>query len=310
MEYRDYYKILGVDKNASDAEIKKEYRKLAKKYHPDLNPDDEVSANKFKEINEAYEVLSDKEKRKQYDMFGSNYNFTGGQNFDPRNFGFNGSYTSSGGFSDFFDMIFGGASGSGSSGFSGFGGFENLFGGGNFGGANFSNGYGQAPQRQKFETEIFVSVEDAYNGIERDLYVNINNMPKKITVKIPKGITNGKKVKVKGEKFDVDGDILVKINVQDGEYRLDGLNLIKRVSILPWEAFFGTSKVVETLSGKMKIKIPEKIESMKKIRIAKKGFVDLKGNTGDLFLEIVIDNPKNLSEEQIEIYRKLNGDNE
>lgn len=309
MEYRDYYKILGVDKNASDAEIKKEYRKLAKKYHPDLNPDDEVSANKFKEINEAYEVLSDKEKRKQYDMFGSNYNFTGGQNFDPRNFGFNGSYTSSGGFSDFFDMIFGGNSSS-SSGFSGFGGFENIFGGGSFGGNNFSNGYAQAPQRNKFETEIFISVEDAYNGMERDLYVNINNMPKKITVKIPKGITSGKKVKVKGEKFDIDGDILVKINIQDGDYRLEGVNLIKRVSIFPWEAYFGTTKVVETLSGKMKIKIPEKIESMKKIRIAKKGFVDLKGNTGDLFLEIVIDNPKNLSEEQIEIYRKLIGENE
>lgn len=299
MEYRDYYKILGVDKNAGEAEIKKEYRKLAKKYHPDLNPDDEVSANKFKEINEAYEVLSDKEKRKQYDMFGSNYNFTGGQNFDPRNFGFNGSYTSSGGFSDFFDMIFGGSKGSSSSGFGGFS-FENLFGGG-----KFSKGQGQAPQRQKFETEIFVSVEDAYNGIDRDLYVNINNMPKKITVKVPKGITSGKKVKIKGEKFDIEGDILVKINVQEGEYRLDGVNLIKRVNILPWEAYFGTSKVVETLSGKMKIKIPEKIESMKKIRIAKKGFVDLKGNTGDLFLEIVIDNPKNLTDEQIEIYRKL-----
>lgn len=310
MEYRDYYKILGVSKDATDAQIKKEYRKLAKKYHPDLNPDDEVSANKFKEINEAYEVLSDKEKRKQYDMFGSNYNFTGGQNFDPRNFGFNGSYTSSGGFSDFFDMIFGGSKGSSSSGFSGFGGFENLFGGGNFGGANFSNGYGQAPQRQKYETEIYVTVEDAFKGAERDLYVNISNNPKKITVKIPKGITTGKKVKVKGEKFGIEGDILVKINIQEGLYKLEGINLIKRVDIYPWEAYFGTSKVVKTLHGNIKIKIPEKIESMKKIRISSKGFTDLKGNTGDLFLEIVINNPKNMSDKQIEIFRKLSEVNE
>ena len=107
MEYKDYSKILGVDKTATDAEIKKEYRKLAKKYHPDVNQNDESASNKFKEINEAYEVLSDKEKRKQYDMFGSNYNFNGGDNFDPRNYGFKTSYNSSsmGEFSDFFNII-------------------------------------------------------------------------------------------------------------------------------------------------------------------------------------------------------------
>lgn len=295
MEYKDYYKILGVDKNATDAQIKKEYRKLAKKYHPDVNQNDEVAANKFKEINEAYEVLSDKNKRKQYDMFGSNYNFNQGDNFDPRNFGFNSSYSTGnmGGFSDFFNMFFGGDQSS--SAFGGFNGFTNS--------RNFSS-YSK-PQRQKFETSVNLTVKQAFNGAEREMYVNINNSPKKITVKIPKGITTGKKVKVNGEKYGIDGDIFVKINLVEDEYKLDGLNLIKKIYVLPWEAYFGVTKVVETLSGNIKIKIPEKIESMKKIRIANKGYIDLKGNVGDLYLEIVINNPKDLSEKQIELYKKL-----
>lgn len=299
MEYKDYYKILGVDKNATDAEIKKEYRKLAKKYHPDVNQNDEVASNKFKEINEAYEVLSDKEKRKQYDMFGSNYNFSGGDNFDPRNYGFSGSFNGSnmGGFSDFFNMFFGGESSS--SGFGGFSGFDS------FSNANSYSGFNRQQQRKKYETSLNLSVKEAYLGVERELYVNINNSPKKITVKIPKGITSGKKVKVNGDKYSIDGDILVKINVINDEYRLEDLDLIKTVSLYPWEAYFGTTKVVETLNGNIRVKIPEKIESMKKIRISNKGYTDLKGKTGDLYLEIVINNPKNLSNDKLELYKKL-----
>ena len=252
MEYKDYYKILGVDKNANDSEIKKQYRKLAKKYHPDVNQNDEVASNKFKEINEAYEVLSDKEKRKQYDMFGSNYNFSGGDNFDPRNYGFSASYSTSdmGGFSDFFNMFFGGGDSRTSSHFGGFSGFDGF-------------------------------------------------------TKIPKGITTGKKVKVNGDKYKLDGDIYVKINVINDEYRLDGLDLIKTVSLYPWEAYFGVTKLIETLNGSVRVKIPAKIDSMKKIRISNKGYTDLKGRTGDLYLEIVINNPKNLSPDKLELYKKL-----
>ncbi|MEB3072159.1 DnaJ domain-containing protein [Parvimonas sp. C2] len=300
MEYKDYYKILGLKKNATDAEIKKEYRKLAKKYHPDVNQNDEVASNKFKEINEAYEVLSDKEKRKQYDMFGSNYNFSGGDNFDPRNYGFSASYSGSdmSGFSDFFNMFFGGG-GTSSSSFSGFSGFDG------FTNSRTYSGFKRQPQRQKYETSINLSVKEAYSGIERELYVNINNSPKKITVKIPKGITTGKKVKVNGDKYNLDGDIFVKINVISDEYRLENLDLIKTVSLYPWEAYFGVTKVIETLNGNVRVKIPAKIESMKKIRISNKGYTDLKGKTGDLYLEIVINNPKNLSGEKLELYKKL-----
>ena len=300
MEYKDDYKILGLKKNATDAEIKKEYRKLAKKYHPDVNQNDEVASNKFKEINEAYEVLSDKEKRKQYDMFGSNYNFSGGDNFDPRNYGFSASYSGSdmSGFSDFFNMFFGGG-GTSSSSFSGFSGFDG------FTNSRTYSGFKRQPQRQKYETSINLSVKEAYSGIERELYVNINNSPKKITVKIPKGITTGKKVKVNGDKYNLDGDIFVKINVISDEYRLENLDLIKTVSLYPWEAYFGVTKVIETLNGNVRVKIPAKIESMKKIRISNKGYTDLKGKTGDLYLEIVINNPKNLSGEKLELYKKL-----
>ncbi|MEB3012684.1 J domain-containing protein [Parvimonas sp. D2] len=301
MEYKDYYKILGVDKNANDSEIKKQYRKLAKKYHPDVNQNDEVASNKFKEINEAYEVLSDKEKRKQYDMFGSNYNFNGGDNFDPRNYGFSASYSTSdmGGFSDFFNMFFGGGDRRTSSHFGGFSGFDGFTNSRNY------SGFERQPQRQKYETSLNLSVKEAYSGIERELYVNINNSPKKITVKIPKGITTGKKVKVNGDKYKLDGDIYVKINVINDEYRLDGLDLIKTVSLYPWEAYFGVTKLIETLNGSVRVKIPAKIDSMKKIRISNKGYTDLKGRTGDLYLEIVINNPKNLSGEKLELYKKL-----
>lgn len=301
MEYKDYYKVLGVEKDATDAQIKKAYRNLAKKYHPDLNPNNEQAANKFKEINEAYEVLSDKEKRKQYDMFGSNYNFNGGENFDPRHYGFKTSYTTtnSGDFSDFFNMFFGGAESSRSSNFGhGFSGFEGFTDGQSF------SGFNQRP-KQRYETNINLTVKEAFLGSERDLYVNINNSPKKITVKIPKGITKGKKVKVNGEKFGIDGDILIKINIIEDEYRLEGVDLFKKVIVYPWEAYFGATKLVETLNGHIKVKIPAHIESLKKIRIPNKGYVDLKGKVGDLYLEIVIDNPKNLTKEQIEIYKKL-----
>lgn len=300
MEYKDYYKILGVEKKASDSDIKKAYRNLAKKYHPDLNQNNKDAANKFKEINEAYEVLSDKNKRKQYDMFGSNYNFNAGENFDPRNFGFKTSYKTSNmkGFSDFFNMFFGGDSSNFSNGFDG---FSNFYDSSNF--SNFNSNV-----RQKYETNINLSVEEAFLGSEKELYVNINNTPKKISVKIPKGITSNKKVKVNGEKYGIDGDILVKINIIDGKYKLKGLDLFKKIILFPWEAYFGVTKVIETLNGNIKVKIPKNIESLKKIRIPNKGYVDLKGKVGDLYLEIVIDNPKNLSKDKEILYKKLMDD--
>lgn len=289
MEYKDYYKILGVDKNSTQDEIKKNYRKLAKQYHPDLHPDDDEAQEKFKEVSEAYEVLGDKEKKQKYDTFGSNYNFQGGHNFDPSQYGF--TYTTSGegsDFSDFFNSFFGSN-----------GGFDinSIFRGGSSRAASRS--------RNKYDTELSLTVEEAYNGGDKQVSLNIAGQRKTLSIKIPKGIFPGKKLKVKGEKWGIDGDILFKIKIDDKDYQMDGLNLTKKVDILPWEAAIGTKIVVKTLDGNIKITIPEGITGGKKIRLTNKGFKDMKGNAGDMFLQINIVNPPELSEEEKKLYEKL-----
>ena len=250
MEYKDYYKVLGLDKSSTEDEIKKQYRKLAKQYHPDLNPDNHEAQEKFKEISEAYEVLGDKDKKQKYDTFGSNYNFQGGHNFDPSQYGF--SYTSAGGndFSDFFNSFFGSNGG----GFN----MNDLFGGG-------SSRRATRP-RSKYDTELSLRVEEAYNGGEKQVSLNVAGQRKTLSIKIPKGIFPGKKLKVKGEKWGIDGDILFKIKIEDKDYEMDGLNLTKKVDILPWEAALGAKIVIKTLDGSIKITIPEGIIGGKKIR--------------------------------------------
>lgn len=304
MEYKDYYKILGVDKKATKGEIKKAYRKLAKKYHPDMNPDDTTAANKFKEVTEAYEVLSDDDKRKQYDTFGSTGNFSAGQNFDPSQYGFDFnfgdggySYTSTGGggFSDFFNMFFGGGGGA-SQQTSDFGGFSGFSG--------FGNKRARQP-KNKYETEMSISLEEAYNGTKRSLNLNIGGVTKNITVKVPKGITPGKKIRVKGDKYGLDGDIYIKINIIEYKEKLDGLNIIKKIDIYPWDAALGSKEIVQTFEGKIKVTIPKNIKGGQQIRVPKKGFKDMKDNKGDLILEVNITNPSNLSDEQLELYKKL-----
>lgn len=296
MEYKDYYKILGADKTDSQDEIKKKFRKLAKKYHPDLNPNDEKAQEKFKEVNEAYEVLGDKEKRKQYDSFGSSYNFSGGQNFDPSDFGFGGrsyTYSSTGGdgFSDFFNMFFGG--GGSSSGIN----MEDLFSGG---------ASRKKRQRPSYNSEIYITIKQAYKGVKRQVGVNIGGDVRTIDVSIPAGVKEGQKVRVKGERFGIDGDILFKVKyLEDSDIKLKGLDLYQKLDILPWDAFFGTKTVVDTFEGKIKINIPKKIQSGRKIRIPNKGFKDMKGNVGNLYLEINIVNPENLTSEQEKLYKEL-----
>ena len=289
MEYKDYYKIMGLEKTATQDEIKTTYRKLAKQCHPDLNPDDEKAQEKFKDISEAYDVLGDEKKRKQYDQLGQN-GFSNGQQFDPSSYGFGGqqggsySYSSGDGtdFSDFFNTIFGGSAG------------------------RRTSRRAKTPPRQSYESSLEISIEEGYSGTKRDVSLNIEGTTRDITVRIPKGITPGKKVKVKGEKWGVNGDILFKINFRESkELILEGLNLTRKIEVLPWEAYFGQKVVIQTLSGKIKIDIPAKSETGKRMRLPKKGYVDLKGNAGDLYIEISIVNPPVLSEEELELYKKL-----
>lgn len=302
MEYKDYYKILEVDKSATKDEIKRSFRKLAKKYHPDMNRGDAASQDKFKDINEAYEVLGDDEKRKKYDMIGAQ-GYRGGQPFDPSDFGY-GTYTytgsDAGGFSDFFNSIFGGG---------GFGGFGNAQEGGAAGSSVFS-GFGRGakrqPPRQQYTTEISLSLQDAFNGTQKNLLLNINGKNVDVPVKVPKGILPGKKIKMRGEPYGLDGDIYVKINIIDTRNTIDGLNITTKLELTPWEAWFGTKKTVDTLHGKLKVNIPKKAQTGQRVRLPNKGFRDMKENLGDLYLEFVINNPDTLTKEQEEVYRTLN----
>lgn len=292
MEYKDYYKILGVDKDTSQNDIKKAYRKLAKKYHPDLNPNDDKAQEKFKGINEAYEVLGDEDKRKKYDQFGS-ADYSNGQNFDPSQYGFGGTggsytYNTSGGgdgFSDFFNMFFGGGSSRSS---------------------RSTRSPFQQAQRQSYESELNVTLEEAYNGATKDISLNFMGENKNLSIKIPKGILPGKKLKVKGEKWGIDGDILFAINfVLDNNTSLDGLDIVSKQDVLPWEAALGSKVVISTLSGKIRVNIPKGIEGGKRIRVPKKGYVDMKGNAGDLYIEINIVNPQVLKPEMVKLYEEL-----
>lgn len=303
MKYKDYYEILGVSKNADEKEIKSAYRKLAKKYHPDLHQGDEAAAEKFKEVSEAYEVLSDKDKRKKYDTFGSNYDFSSGYDFDPSQYGY--TYTTGGSgadFSDFFETIFGSSRSGRGGNFSGGFNINDIF--GDF--SSRSRGRSANKARNKFESELSISIKEAYEGITKNVSLTYNKKEYQVAVKIPKGITRGKKVKVKGEKFGLPGDILFKINIRDEkDLVLDGLDITKTENIYPWDAALGGSKTVETLDGKLKLKIPENFVGGNKMRIPSKGFKDLKGKVGDLYVIFNIINPKKLSDDQIKLYKEL-----
>ena len=293
MKYKDYYKTLGVEKSSSQDEIKRAYRKLAKEYHPDLNPDDNVAQEKFKEINEAYEVLGDEDKKKKYDTFGSGYNFQGGQHFDPSQYGFGG-YTSSGtgDFSDFFEMFFGGQGGGSST-----GGFDlgNLFG-----------GRSRKAQRPSYESELSISLEEGFKGVTKNINLNIGGENKTLSVNVPAGILPGKRLKVKGEKWGINGDILFSINfIKDGINTLDGLDITMKLDLLPWEAALGEKVMIRTLEGRININIPKGVSSGKRIRVPKKGYKDMKGKQGNLFIEINIVMPPELTDKEIKLYERL-----
>ena len=303
MEYKDYYKTLGVDKSADQKTIKKAFRKLAKQYHPDLHPDDKKAHEKFKEINEAYEVLSDPKKKQTYDQFGSAGNFSGGMNFDPSQYGY--TYTTTGGagdFSDFFDMFFGGASaGAGSKRRS------TTFNMGDiFGDLKGGSRRGHKPQRTQYSTDLTISMDDAYNGVNRQVSLTIGGKAVDIPVKVPAGITDGKKLKVRGDKFGVDGDILFKIHVTAPKgVEIHGLDLVVDQAIYPWQAYFGDKITCDLPAGKLRITVPEKTKGGQKLRLAKKGLKDLKGHTGDAYVRFVIVNPENLSAEEEALYKQL-----
>lgn len=295
MEYKDYYKILGVDKKADETTIKKAYRKLAKKYHPDTNPNNKASEEKFKEANEAYEVLSNKEKRSKYDQFGSNYQYTNGANFDPSQFGFNFNNARSGGsasgFSDFFDMFF-------SDGFN----TGNLF-----GGRSGSRQSRRAPAKgADYKSEITINLKAGMDGESKTVTFN----GKKVNIKIPQGIKDGQQIKLKGQGGKVQGgapgDLYLKINLKpERGYSLNGSDIEKKINIFPWEAYFGIKKNVNILNSDIKLKIPKGIKGGGRIKLPGKGYYDQKGKRGNLYIVINIINPDKMDSESEKLYEKL-----
>ncbi len=342
MQYKDYYEILGVKRGATEAEIKSAYRKLARKYHPDVNKTKEAEA-KFKDINEAYEVLGDKQKRQRYDSLGSNWQggaeYTPPPGFEHFNFGggqggyqtFNFGGQDLGGFSDFFSSLFGDMMGGGQSTRSSrmdFGGFD-------FGGA----GQQQSTRSKRQSKAENLDVTMNLNVTAKDLFdqkpitvkfkqmekchqcppgggfctacggTGIHSEQKSIKVKLPAEIKEGQKVRVKGEgkadDYGQKGDLYLIVHMKDNNYEFDGNDLTKDIEITPPEAVLGCKKDIETLHGKIGIKIPAKTSSGQMLRLKGLGLPKKGGGYGNLNVRIKIVIPKNLSDKQIELYKKL-----
>lgn len=312
-DYKDYYKILGVSKSADEGEIKKTFRRLARKYHPDMNPGDKTAEAKFKEVSEAYEVLSDADKRKKYDQFGqywqqasqSGFNTGGG----PGNVDF-GQY---GSFDEFINELlgrFGGFGGAGAS--PGGAGFNyNTSQTGGFGGFNDFAGYGANPrassQTADSESSIQLTFEEAMKGTEKKLIIGGSET---VSVRIPAGAKNGSRIRIKGKGQrnplnQSRGDLYLKVQLKPHEFfSFDGDNLICELPITPDEAVLGATVEVPTPSGQVKMKIPAGVKSGQSLRLRKKGWPK-KGGAGDQLVRLQIVPPTKMSPQEKECYEKL-----
>ena len=284
MEYKDYFKILGVDRKASVDDIRKAYRKRAMKYHPDKNPGDKKSEDKFKEINEAYQVLSDAEKRARYDQLGSAYS----------------DFRSSGGRpGDFRWDDYGGARGGGTN-------VDDVFGGGNFSDF-FRTIFGDAMRSsmrtqqaaQGYQQEVEISFQEAYEGTTRQLQTN----GKKFQVRIPAGVKTGSKVRVANAGSD-GSDLYLAVNITDeGRFERDGYDLYTTSTLSVFTLMLGGDTDVETPAGRVKLSIPPGTQPDQVFRLAGRGMPHLKDpkTKGDLYVKLKVQIPKYLSAKQREL---------
>lgn len=282
MEYKDYYKILGVSRDVPQDELKKAYRKLARKYHPDVSKEANAEA-KFKEVGEAYEALKDPEKRAQYDQFGSSYQH--GQSFNPPP-GWGGQ----------------GGAGMGGGNFSSF--FESMFSGGGMGGNDqfFAQG-------EDVNAKITVSLEDAFNGAKKSIRrPGGANQTGTINVKIPAGITSGKKIRLAGQGkagAGVEaGDLFLEINIANhAYYQVEDKDVIINLPISPWEAALGAKITVPTLAGKISLTIPTSAKSGQKMRLKGRGLPDKQA--GDQIVVLQIMTPPADTPEAKQLYQQM-----
>lgn len=298
MDFIDYYSVLGVDKKASTDEIKKAYRKLARKYHPDLNPNDQEAEKNFKRVNEANEVLSDPEKRKKYDEYGKDWQHA--EEFEKakrsreqqsrgRNYSGYTYSRSDGSAQDFSDF------------------FESMFGGG-------GSGFGSSGQRvrfrgQDYNAQLQLSLMDVYTTQKQTLTVNGKN----IRLTIPAGIEDGQTIKIKGHggpgiEGGPAGDLYITFSiVNNTAFKRDGADLYKTVEIPLVKAVLGSEIQVETLTGKVKLKVAPGTDNGTKVKLKGKGFPKYKkeGQFGDLVLTYTVKMPKSLTPEQQSLFESL-----
>jgi len=305
MAYIDYYKILGVDKKATEKEIKKAYRKLARKYHPDLNSDDKVAEQKFKELNEANEVLSNPENRKKYDKYGKDWKHseqfeeqerqrkqnTGGQYSSGSQFGGGAQYGGGGyseeEFSDFFGSMFGG-----SGGFSG-----------------QRNGGSTQLKGQDFSAELQLNLTDVYETHKRTLTINGKN----IRLTIPAGVKDGQVIKIKGhggkgQQGAPSGDLKIKFIITNNtEFKRDNNNLYSTVNVDLYNAVLGGQITAKTFTGKVKLTVKPGVQSGAKVKLKGKGFPKYKKENefGDLYVTYNVKIPTKLTDKEKELFEEL-----
>lgn len=292
MDYIDYYKILDLKKDASTDDIKKAYRKLARKHHPDLNPNNEEANKKFQQINEANEVLSDPDKRKKYDKYGKDWQHADQLDAQEQQ---RRQYQSPGGGSSY-------SGGFGGEDFSDF--FSSMFGGG--GGRSSRN----SPFKgQDYNADLQLNLVDAYTTHKQTLTVN----GKQVRINIPAGVENGQKIKLAGYgapgvNNGPPGDLYIKFNISDHpRFKRKGNDIYIQEEVDLYTAILGGEKIVETLNGKVKLKIPEGTQPDTTLRLKGKGFPIYKKEDqfGDLYVKWQVKLPTNLNAEQKELFEKL-----
>jgi len=293
VEFIDYYSVLAVPKNATQNDIKKAYRKLARKYHPDVNPNDADAERKFKQINEANEVLGNAENRKKYDEYGKDWQHA--EEIEKAKKAQQGRRTGysqqSGGFGqqDFSDF------------------FESMFGGRSTGG--FSSGKKVKYRGQDFNAELHLQLSDVYQTHKRTLTVNNKN----IRITIPAGIENGQTIKIKGhggpgQNGGPNGDLFITFSIKnDTSFKRDGNNLYKQVDLDFYTAILGGEITVDTFDAKAKLKVRPETQNGTKVKLKAKGFPVYKkeGQFGDLFVTYNIKTPTNLTQKEKDLFIEL-----
>jgi curved DNA-binding protein len=312
VQFRDYYETLGVSKTATDDEIRSAFRKLARKYHPDVAKDKKAAEEKFKEINEAYEVLGDPEKRKKYDQLGADWNRPGG--FQPApDWQWQGQQQPGGGFHQW------GGDGGGvqfefdGTGFSDF--FEAFFGGGR--GRSAFGGFGRrqatAERGADVEADIMVPLEEALHGSTRTVSLRRAGSDKveNYQVKIPRGVHEGQRIRLRGQgqagtRGGKSGDLFLRVRLaRHPDFTVEGSDLIHEVKIEPWQAVLGAELVVPTLEGNVRLKIPPGTQGGQRFRLRERGLPGASGKRGDLYVVAQINVPKKISDREREIWSEL-----